>query len=90
MSIAFDLPDPVEQQLALRYGDLSAAAKEAMLLEMYRREELSHRQLADCLGLDRAATDALLKRRGVLGQTPTLVDLEMDGDTVEQVLGPAG
>jgi len=88
MSISFDLPKNVEMELASRYVDLSAVAKEAMLLETYRREELSHQQLADCLGLDRAETDALLKKRGILAQTQTLSDLEADSDTLERVLGP--
>ena len=87
MSISFELPQQIESDLTALYGDLSAAAKEAMLLEMYRRQELSHRQLADCLGLERAELNALLKRRGIWTSSPSLEDLQKDSETLERILG---
>jgi hypothetical protein len=87
MSITFELPQQIERDLIEQYGDLSSAAKEAMLLEMYRRGVLSHRQLADCLGLDRASTNTLLKHRGIWTASPSLADLQSDSETLERVLG---
>ena len=89
MSITFDLPDQIESDLTKQYGDLSSAAKEAMLLEMFRRGVLSHHQLSDCLNLDRASTNALLKSRGIWTASPTLAELQSDSDTVERLLGQA-
>lgn len=87
MSITFELPEQIESDLTKQYGDLSSAAKEAMLLEMYRRGVLSHRQLADGLGLDRASTNALLKSRGIWASSPSLAELQSDSESIERVLG---
>jgi hypothetical protein len=37
-------------------------AKEAYLVNLYREERISHRQLGEALGLRRYKTDGLLKR----------------------------
>lgn len=87
MSITFELPTQIESDLTKQYGDLSAAAKEAMLLEMFRRGVLSHRQLADCLALDRAGVNTLLKSRGIWTASPSLAELQSDSDAIEGVLG---
>jgi predicted HTH domain antitoxin len=64
-TISFQLPDDVEQQLRQELGNLEAAAKEAALVELYRQGRLSHGKLAECLGISRYETDALLKRHDV-------------------------
>ena len=64
-SISFQLPDDVEQQLRRELGDVAAAAKEAPLVELYRQGRLSHGKLAECLGISRYETDAVLKRHNV-------------------------
>jgi len=40
-------------------------AKEAFLVELYRRDRIAHHQLAEALGLDRYETDGVLKRHKV-------------------------
>ncbi len=62
MSINMELPHPIEEKLK---GDLAAAGKEAMLVELYRQEKLSHHELAQGLGLSRFETDGVLKRHNV-------------------------
>jgi hypothetical protein len=65
MAITFELPMLIEQQLRGEWADFDAVAKEAALVELYRQAKLTHFQLATSLGLDRFATDELLKRHQV-------------------------
>jgi Uncharacterised protein family (UPF0175) len=65
MAITFELPKLIEQQLRGEWADFDAVAKEAALVELYRQAKLTHFQLATALGLDRFATDELLKRHQV-------------------------
>jgi hypothetical protein len=65
MAVSFELPREMEKSLREELGDLDRAAKEALLVELYRQEKLTHRQLSIALGLSRFETDALLKRHDV-------------------------
>ena len=67
MNISFDLPRDIEQRLECTEGsmDLSRDAKEAYLVDLYRRRKITHHQLGQALDLDRFDTDGLLKRHGV-------------------------
>ena len=65
MSITFELPAAIEQQLRGEWADFDAVAKESALVELYRQGNLTHRQLATALELDRFAVNALLKRHQV-------------------------
>lgn len=74
MSISFDLPASVEDQLRRELADLDVVAKEAVLGELYRQGRLTHHQLGLSLGLERHETDGLLKRHKVVERalaTPT-------------------
>jgi predicted HTH domain antitoxin len=62
MTISFELPQDIEQELRTNGLDLNQEAKEACLVELYRQERISHRQLAEALGLSRYETDGVLKR----------------------------
>ena len=65
MTIRFELPGEIEQQLRENGADLSREAKESFLVELYRQERISHNQLAEALGLSRYEADGVLKRHGV-------------------------
>jgi hypothetical protein len=67
MNISFDLPRDIEQWLQGAEGsvDLSRDAKEAYLVDLYRRRKITHHQLGQALGLDRYDIDGLLKRHDV-------------------------
>ena len=65
MTISFDIPQDIEQQLRSAGSELGGKAREAFLVELYREHEISHRQLGDALGLERFETEGLLKRYGV-------------------------
>jgi hypothetical protein len=65
MTLCIDLPDDIETTLRQQLSNLDHAAKEACLIEFYRQGQLTHHQLATALGLDRYATDGVLKRHNV-------------------------
>lgn len=88
MSVSFELPEEVEQNLREELGDLDRAAKEALLLESYRRGKLSSYALSRALGLDRFETEALLKRNNIFEGSLTWDDIEADRATLDEVLGP--
>ena len=75
MSISFDLPASVEDQLRRELADLDVVAKEAALVELYRQERLTHYQLGLSLGLERHETDGLLKRHKVVEDLPRAEEL---------------
>lgn len=65
MAVTFELPRDIEKALRGQFADLDRAAKEALLVDSYRREKLTRHQLAGALGLSRFDTDDLLKRHEV-------------------------
>ncbi|MGA2584745.1 MAG: UPF0175 family protein [Tepidisphaeraceae bacterium] len=71
MPVTIQLPADIERDLRRRLGDLDQAAKEAMLVELFRQDLLSQHHLGLALGLDRFETEALLKRHNVIEDFPT-------------------
>lgn len=63
MTISFDLPRDITEQT--NGTDLTAKAKEALLVELYREEKITQHQLGEALGLDDYETDGLLNHYGV-------------------------
>jgi hypothetical protein len=78
MTLAIEIPEALERHLRNVLTDLNADAKEAMLVELYRGEKISRRQLSDALGLGRLETDSLLHRHKVVEDLPTNQELEED------------
>ncbi|MGA3067398.1 MAG: UPF0175 family protein [Tepidisphaeraceae bacterium] len=89
MPVTFQLPADVERKLRAECPDLEGAAKEAYVLDLFRRGKLTHFELSRVLSLDGVETDALLKRHNVFEGSLTSEDLEADRTTLEQVLGKA-
>jgi predicted HTH domain antitoxin len=71
MVVNIQLPAEVEQRLRQQSADLESEAKQAMLIELYRQDKLSHFELSQALGLERFETDALLKKHNVTEDLPT-------------------
>jgi hypothetical protein len=71
MAVTIELPPDVEQRLRAENADLDRQAKEAMLVELYRQDKLSHHELAQSLGLERFEVDRILKRHNVTEDLPT-------------------
>lgn len=65
MTIHFEIPDRIAEQLRATGLDPSQTAKESFLVNLYRNRRITHHQLAEALGLNRYETDGVLKRHGV-------------------------
>jgi predicted HTH domain antitoxin len=60
VTVSFDLPNEVEQQLRGSLGDLGEAAKHALLISAYRQGRISIGRIAAILGLGIVATQQWL------------------------------
>jgi len=65
MTIHFEIPPNVEEQLRSAGMDPSQSAKELLLVDLYRRGKITHHELGEALGLGRYETDGVLKRHDV-------------------------
>lgn len=65
MTISFELPSDIEEQIRRESVDFNTKAREAFLVELYREQKITQHQLGQTLGLDDYETDGLLKRYGV-------------------------
>jgi DNA-binding transcriptional ArsR family regulator len=65
MNISFDLPSEIEAALRSAGADPARAAKESLLVELYRQRHITHHQLGEALGLSRYEVDGLLKRHDI-------------------------
>jgi hypothetical protein len=73
VSISFDLPASVEDQLRRELADLDVVAKEAVLGELYRQGRLTHNQLGLSLGLVRhKVVEDLSRAEELVDQIATL------------------
>ncbi|MBI4581770.1 MAG: UPF0175 family protein [Planctomycetes bacterium] len=87
MAITFNLSPDIESRLVENGHDPNQAAKEAALVELYRREKISHGELAQALGLSRYETDAVLKRHGVTEDLITPQELDAQVTGLQRLLG---
>jgi hypothetical protein len=53
MTITIPIPEDLERTLRAQTPDLDSAASVALLVSLYRRGQLTTKQLADGLGLNR-------------------------------------
>ncbi len=88
MGISIELPDAIEQRLRSDLGDLVAAGKEAMVIELYRQGKLTHYELSETLGLGRFETDGVLKQHGVTEDLLTAEELDEQIATARNRLLP--
>ena len=61
----FEIPHDIEQEISTSGADLNGEAREAFLVELYRRHRISQHQLGMALALDDYDTDGVLKRHGI-------------------------
>jgi len=76
MEITVHLPDDLA-----KHPDPGREALEALVIEGFRSEVLSHYQASRLLGLSRLELDAFLKRRKIDEQAYGVDDLEADQET---------
>jgi hypothetical protein len=65
MIISFEIPDEIAELVAAAGVDIAQAANELFFVDLHRKEQINHHQLAQALGLNRYETDGVLKRHGV-------------------------
>lgn len=87
MAVTIELHPDFEERLRAENPDLDAEAKEALLVELYRQEKLTHYELSQALGLDRFETDAVLKKHNVTIDLPTPEELEKDLRHLRELVG---
>ena len=87
MTVSFQLPSTIEEQLRKELVDLDQVAKEAALVELYRQEKLTHHELTTALGLDRFETESLLKRHGVTEDCVTAEELDKQLTELRRLTG---
>ena len=75
MTISFEIPREIEQQIRTSGVDLGRDAKEVYLMEQYRQARITHRQLEEALDLSFHETQQLLKERG-MGQDIDVEEFE--------------
>jgi hypothetical protein len=75
MTIRFEIPQEIEQQIRTTGVDLDRDAKEVYLMEQYRQAKITHRQLEEALDLSFHEAEQLLKQRG-LGQDLDIEEFE--------------
>jgi predicted HTH domain antitoxin len=85
MELTVQLPDRVAQQLTGPSGDIPRRILEAVAIEGYRSEQLSHGQVSEMLGLNFWQTEAFLKAHGA-NLHYSKEDLEQDFLANEKVL----
>lgn len=73
MQITIELPDDIA-----RHPDPGREALEALAIEGYRTEKLTHHQAARLLGLTRFEFDGFLKDRQIYDHAYSCEDLERD------------
>jgi hypothetical protein len=89
MQVTIELPDDIAEELRAKNSDIPRAVLEAIALEGYRKEELTHAQVMRLLGFkNRVETDAFLKAAGIYleyseadrkGERDALQQLRQDG-----------
>jgi predicted HTH domain antitoxin len=84
--ISFELPESIEKHLAAVSGNVDAAAKEAVVVELYRQGQLSHGTLAECLGISRTEVDSVLTRHGVTEDLLTVAEFREQLQTLRSRL----
>jgi hypothetical protein len=87
MTVSFQLPSAIEEELRRQLVDLDQVAKEAALVELYRQEKLTHHELATALGLDRFETETLLQRYRVTEDCITLEEFDKQSTTLRKLTG---
>lgn len=84
MTIKFELPQDVEQELRQQLGNLDEIARDAFLVQSYREGRLSVGQVGAILGRGVIETQAWLSERGApLNYSPD--DLEEDRRTLAKL-----
>ena len=89
MTISFELPQNIERMIRAEGKDLARDAKEAYLIEQYRRGLLKVYDLGQALDLDRFEVTALLKHHDIFIGSLTHEDVDADLDSARELFDAA-
>ncbi len=64
MTISFEIPQDIEEQIRTNGTDLDREARETYVVELYRQDRISHAQLRDALGVSFHEAEKLIKEHG--------------------------
>jgi predicted HTH domain antitoxin len=87
LTVTVELPREVEEKARAEGVQFEVPVREAVALELYRKEMISLPELSRMLGLDRFETTALLQRREIYVGALTMEDLEEQQRIMERVMG---
>ena len=87
MTIRFEIPQAMEQQIRTDGVDLNREAKVAYLVDLYRHERITRDDLSEALGLGFHQTEQLLKEHGV-GDDFTLEEFEAERALLRETGAP--
>ena len=84
MAVSFELPREMEKSLRGQLEDLDGAAKEALLVELYRQHRLTQDQFAEALGISWYESEGVLKRHEVFHEM-TAEDVVRESEAIRQL-----
>jgi hypothetical protein len=85
MSVSIDLPPSLEDSLRRDIADLDRHAKEALLIDLYRKERITKPQLAAALGVTRFEANEVLNRWNVTEDLPTVDEIFQEAQTLAEL-----
>jgi predicted HTH domain antitoxin len=85
MQITIELPDDIADRLTQQVGDLSQQTLEALAIECYRSELLSHSEVGRILNLNWWEVEDFLKKANAFLHYDE-ADLERDRETIIQAI----
>jgi len=85
MTVSFQIPSKMEENLRKDVPDLDAEAKEAFLVALYRQGKVSHCALSEALELDRFETEEVLHKHNVIEDLGTAEDVLAEVRAVESL-----
>ena len=84
MTISFELPQNIEQQVRTNGSDLNREAKMAYLLDLYRQDRISHAQLREALDVSFHEAECLIKEHGA-GHDISVEEFEAEREYLRRV-----
>jgi predicted HTH domain antitoxin len=88
--MTIEIPNELEQRLREDMPSLDSEAREAVALDLFCKEKITHDELGQMLGLSRSETDTFLMFRKEYAHSLTLEDLENDYQTITKVMPAQG
>lgn len=86
MPITVEMPADTEQRLREENPNFDQEMREAVALDLFRKEKIGMYEFRQMLGLTRSEANAFLVDRQEWAQSPTLEELENDYQTLTRIM----